>query len=172
MHARFHRAFIAHAGAYILIQDGNARLRPICRFRQASNVVSMNDPLKEKNMPEAADSVSVAKRAYDAYIAKDRAAIEALIADDFHFTSPRDNRLDRATYMSRCWPGSQMMDRIAFVRIAADGDHVFVTYDLRMNNGKSFRNTELLTVRDGKLVEAQVFFGWTLPHEAPLGGFI
>jgi ketosteroid isomerase-like protein len=41
-----------------------------------------------------------------------------------------------------------------------------------MNDGRAFRNTELLTVRDGKLVEAQVFFGWTLPHEAPPGGFI
>ncbi|KND59075.1 hypothetical protein BVER_02600c [Candidatus Burkholderia verschuerenii] len=118
------------------------------------------------------DPVLIAKRVYEAYIAKDRAAIEALIADDFHFTSPRDNRIDRATYFSRCWPGSQMMDRIAFVRMVADGDHVFATYDLRMNDGKAFRNTELLTVCDGKLIEAQVFFGWTLPHEAPEGGFI
>jgi len=29
---------------------------------------------------------------------KDRAAIEKIIAEDFHFTSPLDNRLDRETY--------------------------------------------------------------------------
>jgi hypothetical protein len=28
-------------------------------------------------------------------VTKDRAALEALLADEFHFTSPLDNRLDR-----------------------------------------------------------------------------
>jgi hypothetical protein len=37
--------------------------------------------------------VDVARASYLAYVSKDRAAIEALIADDFHFTSPLDNRL-------------------------------------------------------------------------------
>jgi hypothetical protein len=43
------------------------------------------------------DPVSVAKKAYQAYADKDRALIESLIADNFHFTSPIDNRIDRAT---------------------------------------------------------------------------
>jgi ketosteroid isomerase-like protein len=84
--------------------------------------------------------VEVTRASYLAYVSKDRAAIEALIADDFHFTSPLDNRLDRATYLS--------------------------------NTGKRFRNAEILTVRNGKIVEAEVYFGWTIPHEAGDGSFI
>ena len=38
--------------------------------------------------------------------------------------------------------------------------------------GRSFRNTEVLTVRDGKIVEAEVYFGWNVPHTAPSGGFV
>ncbi len=34
----------------------------------------------------------------ETFAAKDRAAIEALIADYFHFTGPLDNRIDRTTY--------------------------------------------------------------------------
>ena len=41
------------------------------------------------------DPISVAKKCYKAYIEKDRAAIERVIADDFHFSSPLDNRIDR-----------------------------------------------------------------------------
>jgi len=48
--------------------------------------------------------ISVAKKAYQAYIDKDRALIESLIADNLHFTSPLDNRIDRATYFARCGP--------------------------------------------------------------------
>ena len=118
------------------------------------------------------DPISIAKRVYEAYVTKERDAIEALIADDFHFTSPRDNRLDRATYFSRCWPNSHVTDEFTFVHLVPDGDHVFVTYDLRMKDGSAFRNTEILTVREGKLVEAQVFFGWMIPHEAPEGSGI
>ena len=42
-----------------------------------------------------ADPIAIARKSYRAYVDKDRAAIESLIADDFHFTSPLDNRLDR-----------------------------------------------------------------------------
>jgi len=39
--------------------------------------------------------LTVARDCLEAYVAKDRAAIEALIAKDYHFTSPIDNALDR-----------------------------------------------------------------------------
>lgn len=116
------------------------------------------------------DPISIAKRVYDAYVTKDRNAIEALIADDFHFTSPRDNRLDRATYFARCWPNSRAIADFTFVYLVRDGEHVFVTYDLRMKDDSAFCNTEVLTIRDGKLVEAEVFFGWMIPHDASEGG--
>jgi hypothetical protein len=53
---------------------------------------------------------------------------------------------------------------------AQDGDRVFVTYQGRGRGGKGFRNSEILTLRHGKLVEAEVYFGWSLPHETPAGG--
>jgi hypothetical protein len=37
--------------------------------------------------------VAIARAACEAYVAKNRAAIEKLIAADFHFTSPLDNRI-------------------------------------------------------------------------------
>jgi ketosteroid isomerase-like protein len=117
------------------------------------------------------DPVSVAKKAYQAYVDKDRAVIESLVADDFHFTSPLDNRIDRGTYFARCWPHSEDITAFTFIHSVQDGDRVFVTYEGRGPGGKGFRNTEILTIRDGKLVEAEVYFGWSLPHEAPAGGF-
>ena len=48
---------------------------------------------------------------------------------------------------------------------------MFVTYELRTAAGERSRNTEILTVRGGQIVEAEVYFGWSIPHEAPAGGF-
>ena len=52
------------------------------------------------------------------------------------------------------------------------GEQVFATLEARNKKGDRFRNTEIWSFRRGKLVEAEVYFGWTLPHEAPPGGFI
>jgi len=43
---------------------------------------------------------------------------------------------------------------------------------VRAVGGRRFRNTELLTLRDGQVVEVEVYFGWSLPHKAKAGGFI
>ena len=105
---------------------------------------------------------------FAAYAKKDREAIEALLADDFHFTSPLDNRIDRKTYFEVCWPNSDRIDGFDIERLAVDGDHAFVTYEGRMGKER-FRNTEVHTVRGNEIVEVEVYFGWSLPHPAKPG---
>jgi ketosteroid isomerase-like protein len=116
--------------------------------------------------------VAIARAAYEAYVSKDRAAIEALVAPDFHFSSPLDNRLDRASYFARCWPNSQTAQGFEFIHLVHSGEQVFVTYEARGAGGHRFRNTEIVTVRGSQIVEVEVYFGWDLPHKAAVGGFV
>ncbi|HEY0824046.1 MAG TPA: nuclear transport factor 2 family protein [Ramlibacter sp.] len=118
------------------------------------------------------DTVDIARALYDAFVEKDDAAAELLVAEDFHFTSPMDNRLDRRTYFERCWPLGERISGFEFVHLVPHGDRVFVTYEGRSATGQRFRNTEILTIRGSQVVEAEVYFGWTLPHKAPVGGFV
>jgi hypothetical protein len=118
------------------------------------------------------DAVSVAKKYYQTYVDKDRSLIEELIAEDFHFSSPLDNRIDRQTYFARCWPNSENITAFRLVRITQSGRHVFVTYEGHNRSSQVFRNTEVLTVQDGQLVEIEVYFGWSVPHCAVRGGFV
>ena len=135
--------------------DGNSRA-----FAQSPDVTTSHE------------SVAIARAAYEAYVAKDRAAIEALIADDFHFSSPLDNRIDRATYFARCWPNSKTTEAFDFVQLVPHGEHVFVTYEARGAGSHRFRNTEIVTVRGAQIVEVEVYFGWDLPHKAAVGSFV
>lgn len=118
------------------------------------------------------DIVAIARAAYEAYVAKHRAAIERLIAPDFHFTSPVDNQIDRETYFARCWPNSGQIADFKFIHLVADRDRVFVTYEGHRSDGQVFRNTEIVTVRDNQIIDVEVYFGWSIPHEAKLGGFL
>ena len=103
-----------------------------------------------------------------AYVDKDRDAIERLIAEDFHFSSPLDNRIDRDAYFRLCWPNSRHMEDFEIVRLTADRGTVFVTY-IGTVSGLRFRNTEVHTLRDGKVVEVEVYFGWNVPHDVAAG---
>ena len=119
----------------------------------------------------ATDASAIVRASYEAFAAKDRPAIEALIADDFHFSSPLDNRLDRATFFARCWPNSEDIEGFEFINLVAAENRVFVTYEGHGAGGRRFRNTEIVTVRGNQIAEVEVYFGWSIPHPAPVGGY-
>ncbi|HVE06704.1 MAG TPA: nuclear transport factor 2 family protein [Paraburkholderia sp.] len=104
----------------------------------------------------------IIRRAYAAYEAKDRAALEALVADDFIFTSPQDDRIDKRTYFERCWPVSDQVEYLCIEKLFAQGNEAFVRYACKRAGGAPFRNVELFRVEHGKIVEVQVFFGFTV----------
>jgi hypothetical protein len=123
-------------------------------------------------MNEGKSPLTIARECLRAYVDKDRTAIETMLAEDYRFTSPIDNGLDRKTYLQRCWPNSEFMDAFDFVYAMEFDNHALVVYEARTSLGKRFRNCEVHTVRDGKLVSTEVYFGWDLPHRAPPEGFI
>jgi ketosteroid isomerase-like protein len=111
----------------------------------------------------AVDRAELARRMYLAFAAGDRGAVEAILTDDFRFSSPPDPELDRSGYFERCWPGSGMGQTFEFVRLIEHGDEVIVTYELTRRDGGRGRNTEVLTFRDDQVRRAEVYFGWELP---------
>jgi SnoaL-like domain len=116
--------------------------------------------------------LAVARACLQAYVDKDRSAIEALIADNYHFTSPIDNALDRKTYFELCWPNSKALTGFEYIHQIEDGNRAFIVYEAHTDNGKTFRNSEVYTVGNGQLVATEVYFGWDIPHKAPKGKHI
>ena len=89
----------------------------------------------------------------------DRKVVEDKLADDFHFTSPYDDQIDKATYFERCWKDTGWIARHDIERIFVAGDEAFVTYLCLARDGRSFRNTEFFTFEGGKVRRIEVYFG-------------
>jgi len=98
---------------------------------------------------------------FAAYLANDRRAVEDRFTDDFRFTSPFDDRIDKATYFERCWRVPDWIERHDLERIAVDGDAAFVTYRCTAKDGKSFRNTEVFVFDGERISRIDVYFGAT-----------
>jgi ketosteroid isomerase-like protein len=110
--------------------------------------------------PEDMTPEEIVRASFDAYRSQDRAACEALLAADLTFTSPQDDHIDKATFLERCFPTADRVVSQEIVELVAAGDDgVFIMYEYELRTGERHRNTEFIIVRDGRLVETQVFFG-------------
>ena len=98
---------------------------------------------------------------FDSWEKADRSALEALLAEDFTFTSPYDDHIDKPTYFERCWKNSDWIERHELEQIFVEGDDAFVTYRCVAKGGKTFRNTEFLVFDGDKVKRIDVYFGAT-----------
>lgn len=105
--------------------------------------------------------VDTVRAVFDAYLRQDRETEDRLLAEDFLFTSPQDDHIDKATFFDRCFPTADRVTTQEMVYVVpAGGGDVFAMYEYELREtGERHRNVELLTVRDGQVRETQVFFG-------------
>ena len=108
-------------------------------------------------MPQ--DKSDIIRALFAAYMANDRKAVEDRFTGDFTFTSPYDDRIDKASYFERCWRVPDWIERQQLEKIFVEGDEAFVTYEVVAKEGKRFRNTEFFRF-DGDMVRSiDVYFG-------------
>ena len=103
---------------------------------------------------------------FAAYMSNDRRVVEDALTDDFRFTSPYEDEIDKATYFERCWRNSDWIERHELEKIFVDGNEAFVTYRCVAKGGKNFRNTEFFTFEDSRVKRIDVYFGATYENGA------
>lgn len=118
-----------------------------------------SSPSPPAGSPDPQSPEQLARACYTAYERKDRAAIEALLAEDFTFTSPLDDAISRDRYMERCWPNSEHLNAFEIQNLMVQEDKVFVQYKAHARGQAPFKNTELFTIRDGRIQSVEVYFG-------------
>lgn len=100
------------------------------------------------------------RRLFAAFRARDRAAADALLADDFTFSSPRDDRLGKAEYFATCWPHADELADLVIEQVFTQDDDAFVRYAaVRAKDGVRFRNTEFIRTDGVRITEVEVYFG-------------
>jgi uncharacterized protein YndB with AHSA1/START domain len=99
------------------------------------------------------------RRCFAAYETKDRQAIEGLLSDDFSFTSPYDDHIDRKVYFERCWPNSANMSSFRVLELVERGDDAFILYEAQFKGSEICRNTEFFRTEGNKIKAVEVYFG-------------
>ena len=85
-----------------------------------------------------------------------------MLTEDFTFSSPRDDHIDRAAYFERCWPKEPLFRDIEIEFLAVRGDEAVVRYRAEKLDGASFGNIESFRFRGEKIASVEVYFGRNL----------
>ena len=108
------------------------------------------------------DRLAVIGRYYHAYENDDRSGIEALLHPEFTFSSPDDDRIDRAAYLDRCWPNHERIVSFTLEDACADASDALIRYRAGEVSGPGFANVEHFEFTDGLISHVDVYFGRSL----------
>jgi ketosteroid isomerase-like protein len=103
----------------------------------------------------------IIRKWYAAWEKKDWGPVDALLADNFTFTSAAgDDHISKSIFKTRCWETQiDFIERFELEQVIGNGNEAFVKYLCRTKNGKSFRNVEYLRVTDEKVEAIECYFG-------------
>ena len=107
------------------------------------------------------ESEAIIRRWYKGWEKRDWAPLDALLADDFTFSSAAgDDHISKSDFKKNCW--ETQIDHFAGMdlqRIFGSGDEALVLYVGRTKNGKTFRNVEYVQLKEGKIEHIACYFG-------------
>jgi ketosteroid isomerase-like protein len=98
---------------------------------------------------------------YAGWEKKDWGPLDALLADDFTFSSAAgDDHISKAAFKKQCWETQiDFIKNMDLERVITGPDDAFVKYLCYTKSGKSFRNVEYIRIKDGKLKSIECYFG-------------
>lgn len=96
---------------------------------------------------------------FNAYETQDREVLEQLMSGDFTYNSPKDNKIDKAEYFSKCWLENESKPVYTIEKILESNHEVMVIYSCKTADGNAFRNVEFFTFEEGQVKSIDVFYG-------------
>lgn len=143
----------------ISVSRRNALVTGACALVGA---VSLAKPARASASPaENSTNEEIVRRWYEAWDKKDLKTFDALLAENFTFSSAAgDDHISKTAFKTQCWDTQvNYIAHFDLERVATGADDAFVKYLCHTKNGKSFRNVEYLRIRNGKLESIECYFG-------------
>ena len=105
------------------------------------------------------DREATVRGLFAAYLANRKDEVSDMLTEDFTFSSPRDDHIDKATYFERCWPQPPAFRAIHIERLSLEDNEALVRYRAEKLDGGAFRNVEVIRFHGDRIASVEVYFG-------------
>jgi ketosteroid isomerase-like protein len=130
-----------------------------CALAGAAGVAQVASAQAQPVLSRKSDEII--RRWYAAWEKKEWRPVDAMLAEDFTFSSAAgDDHISKSAFKTQCWESQKdFIKRFDLQRVFGSGNEAFVLYICHTTNGKTFRNVEYLRLRDDKLASIECYFG-------------
>jgi len=105
-------------------------------------------------------SEEAVRKYYAAWETKNWHPVDILLADDFTFSSPLDDHINKSDFKAGCWDTQiAYIDRFDLKQVIGTDNEAFVIYVCHTTNGKTFRNVEYFQLREDRVKAVECYFG-------------
>jgi ketosteroid isomerase-like protein len=119
----------------------------------------------------SAQNEALIRKYYQGWEIKDWPAFDAMLTDDFTFSSPFDARISKSAFKKGCWDTQvALIAHFDLEHVAGTGNDAFVMYTCHTTTGKTFRNVEYFQLRDGKVADVECYFGGGKGYPSAVNG--
>ncbi|WP_426240437.1 nuclear transport factor 2 family protein [Pararhizobium sp. DWP1-1-3] len=105
------------------------------------------------------DREATVRGLFAAYLANRKDEVSDMLTEDFTFSSPRDDHIDKAAYFERCWPQPPAFRAIHIERVSLEDNEALVRYRAEKQDGGAFRNVEVIRFHGDRIASVEVYFG-------------
>jgi ketosteroid isomerase-like protein len=130
-----------------------------CTLAGAAGIPQLASAHAQAGLSQKSDEII--RRWYAAWEKKDWRPVDAMLADDFTFSSAAgDDHISKSAFKVQCWESQKdFIGRFDLQRVFGSGNEAIVLYICHTTNGKTFRNVEYLRLRDDKVEAIECYFG-------------
>lgn len=101
---------------------------------------------------------------FSCYETGDQTTLENLLDEQFEFSSPHDQKLDKTSYFERCWGFNKTVKEYQILKYIESSNEAFLNYRAITYDNRSIENVEYFEIKDGRIVRIKVFYG-NLPEK-------
>ncbi|WP_426129764.1 nuclear transport factor 2 family protein [Pararhizobium sp. PWRC1-1] len=105
------------------------------------------------------DREATVRGLFAAYLANRKDEVSDMLTEDFTFSSPRDDHIDKVAYFERCWPQPPAFRAIHIERVSLEDNEALVRYRAEKQDGSAFRNVEVIRFHGDRIASVEVYFG-------------
>jgi hypothetical protein len=115
---------------------------------------------KTSNTELRSKSQDAVRNYYAAWETKSWHPVDILLADNFTFSSPLDDHINKSAFKAGCWDTQiAYIERFELQQVMGTDDEAFVIYVCHTTNGKTFRNVEYFQFSEDKVKAVECYFG-------------
>jgi len=109
---------------------------------------------------QSADKVNIVNAYYTGFEKHDWNLVAGQLADNFTFTSPNnDHHIPLVKFREKCWPTNMFIKKVNFIKMAENGDKVFLLVEITTTGNTIVRNVDYFSFTRGKISSIETYFG-------------